>query len=101
MAALAEIMPPPPPGTEIQEVIKLRNGSLILQFESKDAADWLRTPVNEAAFTRRFDSDTTIRDHVHPIMVPRIPTTFDPDNPAHLREIEEVNRMPTKSIKKA
>ena len=99
-AALSEIAPPPPPGAEIQEVIKLRNGSLILQFASKDAADWLRIPANEAAFTRRFDPDTTIRDRVHPIMVPRVPIIFDPDNPMHLREIEETNRMPTKSIKK-
>ena len=101
MAAMAEITPPPPLGTEIEEVIKLRNGSLILQFKSKNTADWLRTPVNEAAFTRRFDSDATIRDRVHPIMVPRVPIIFDPGNPAHLREIEETNRMPTNSIKKA
>ena len=101
MAALAEIVPPPPPGTKIQEVFKLRNGSLILQFEQKATADWLRIPENEAAFTRRFDPDTTIRDRVYPIMVPRVPIIFDPDNSKHLREIEETNRMPTKSIKKA
>src|SRR6266702_3572575 len=34
-------------------------------------------------------------------MVLRIPLTFDPDNPKHLREIEETNRMPPKVIKKA
>jgi hypothetical protein len=100
-AALAEIVPPPPQGAEIQEVIKLRNGSMILQFATKEAADWLRIPTNEAAFTRHFDPDTTIRDHVYPIMVPRIPLTFDPNNPAHLREVEEVNRLDPKTIKKA
>lgn len=100
-AALAEIVPPPPQGAEVQEVIKLRNGSMILQFATKEAADWLRIPTNEAAFTRRFDPDTIIRDHVYPIMVPRIPLTFDPDNPAHLREVEEVNRLVPKTIKKA
>ena len=100
-AALAEIIPAPPQGAEVQEVFKLRNGSMILQFASKEAADWLRIPVNEAAFTCKFDPDTAIRDRVHPIMVPRIPITFDPNNPKHLREVEEVNRMHPNTIKKA
>ena len=100
-AALAEIIPAPPQGAEVQEVFKLRNGSMILQFASKEAADWLRIPVNEAAFTCKFDPDTVIRDRVHPIMVPRIPITFDPTNPKHLREVEEVNRMHPNTIKKA
>ena len=100
-AALAEIKPAPPQGTEVEDIIKLRNGSLILQFASKESADWLRVPTNEAAFTRRFNPDTTIRDRVHPIMVPRIPITFDPSNPKHLREVEEANGLPTNTIKKA
>ncbi|KAF8258713.1 hypothetical protein EI94DRAFT_1503954, partial [Lactarius quietus] len=86
---------------EIQEVIQLRNGSMILQFKSKEAADWLHVPENKHAFTRRFDPDTTIMDRVHPIMVPRIPITFDPSNPVHLREVKEINRLPNKTIKKA
>jgi len=61
-AALAEIIPPPPEGTEIQEVIKLRNGSTILQFTTKEAVNWIWIPTNEAEFTRRFDLDTCIRD---------------------------------------
>ena len=100
MKAMNDILPAPPQGTEIQEVIKLRKGSLILQFTTKEAADWLRKPDIEAAFTKRFDSDTTIRDRTHPIMVPRIPLTFDPSNPVHLREVEEANGLTPKTIKK-
>ncbi|KAF8260752.1 hypothetical protein EI94DRAFT_1609832 [Lactarius quietus] len=98
---MADITPAPPQGSEIQEVIKLRNSSMILQFKSKEAANWLCIPENEHTFTRSFDPDATIRDCVHPIMVPRIPITFDPSNPEHLREVEEVNRLPNKTIKKA
>ncbi|KAF8258423.1 hypothetical protein EI94DRAFT_1622292, partial [Lactarius quietus] len=86
---------------EIQEVIKLRNSSMLLQFTTKEAADWLRIPENEAAFTKKFDPEATIRVKVHPIMVPRILITFDPSNLIHLREVEEVNRLPTNTIKKA
>jgi hypothetical protein len=99
--ALANIIPAPPQGTEVQEVFKLRNRSIILQLASKEAADWLCVPTNEAAFTRHFNPDTIIRDHMHPIMVPKIPLTFNPNDPAHLREVKEVNRLSPKSIKKA
>ena len=33
--------------------------------------------------------------------MPRILITFDPNNPAHIREIEEVNSLSTSSILKA
>jgi uncharacterized protein YktB (UPF0637 family) len=100
-AAMDSIQPVPPEGTEIQEVIKLRKGSLILQFVTKESADWLCEPEVAAAFTKKFDLDTSVRDCTHPIMVPRIPLTFDPGNPAHLREVEETNGLMTKTIKKA
>ena len=40
-AALAKIIPALLQGTEVQEVFKLRNSSMILQFALKEAADWL------------------------------------------------------------
>ena len=100
-AALANMTLVPPEGTSIQEAIKLRNGSMILQFTTKKAAEWLHTPTNETTFTKKFDLEATIRERVHLIMVPRIPITFDPNNATHLREAEEVNRLPNGTIKKA
>jgi hypothetical protein len=100
-AAMTDILPAPPQELEIQEVIKLRKGSLILQFTTKEAANWLHKPEVKAAFTKKFNPDTSIRDRMHLIMVPRIPLTFDPGNPAHLREIEEANGLTLKTIKKA
>ncbi|KAH9165650.1 hypothetical protein EDB89DRAFT_2076606 [Lactarius sanguifluus] len=100
-AVLTTIPSPPWEGTKIQEVMKLKNSSIIIQFKTKEAAEWIRIPTNEALFTKGFDPDSCIRDRVHPLMIPRIPITFDPDNLSHLRKIEEVNRMPVKSIKKA
>ncbi|KAH9056541.1 hypothetical protein EDB87DRAFT_1543635, partial [Lactarius vividus] len=67
----------------------------------KEAADWIRVPENEANFTRGFNPNTCIRDCVHPLMIPRIPITFDLDNLQHLHKIEEINRIPLKGIKKA
>jgi hypothetical protein len=40
-AAMTEIIPPPPKGVVVQEVFKLRNRSIILQFESKEPVEWL------------------------------------------------------------
>ncbi|KAH9048211.1 hypothetical protein EDB84DRAFT_1557007 [Lactarius hengduanensis] len=99
--ALANMTPLPPAATKIQEVMKLKNGSIIIQFDTKEAADWIREPTNEAIFTKDFDPDTSIRKRVHPVVIPRIPTTFDPGNPEHLQEIKLANRIPDKNIKAA
>ncbi|KAH9053283.1 hypothetical protein EDB87DRAFT_1569423 [Lactarius vividus] len=79
--------------------MKLKNSSIIIQFGMKEATDWIRMPINEASFTKEFDPDTSIWKQVHPLMIPRVPTTFDPDNPAHLCEIEEANRIPIKAAR--
>jgi len=99
--ALANITPTPPVTIKIQEVLKLKNGSNIIQFTAKEAADWIRQPENEASFTKLFDPDTSIRKRTHPLLIPQVPTTFDPSNPIHLREIEEANSIPDQCIKKA
>ncbi|KAH9055897.1 hypothetical protein EDB87DRAFT_1579552 [Lactarius vividus] len=44
---IKSINPLPPKGTTIQEVMKLKNGSIIIQFNMKEAADWIRVPENE------------------------------------------------------
>ena len=40
-------------------------------------------------------------DREYSLVAPSIPLTFEPDNAAHLREIEEVNNLPSCAIRKA
>ncbi len=100
-AALNSMSPSPPEGAKVQEINKLRNGGIILQLVSKEAADWLRDPINELAFTSKLDDNAYIRDRVYPILVPRVPLTLDPNSQEHLREIESMNDLMPKTIRKA
>ncbi len=92
-AALSSISPPPPEGAKVQEINKLRNGGIILQLASKEAAEWLRNSINEQAFTSKLGTEALIRDRVFRILVPRVPLSFDPNNKEHLREIESINDL--------
>lgn len=99
--ALNSLTPPPPMGTKIQEINKLRNGGIVIQLSTKEAADWLQDPANEIDFTSKLDDMAYIKDRAYPIVVPRIPLTFDPSNQEHLREIESANGLQPKTIGKA
>ncbi len=60
---------------------------------SKEAANWIRQPENEIAFTEAFSKGAHIRERTFNLIAPRVPIVFEPDNKAHIREIEEVNRL--------
>ena len=91
----------PPEGAKIQEINKLRNGGVIIQLETKEAADWLREPFNKHAFTGNLDTNVYIKERTYPIVVPRVPITFDPLNQDHLREVEGANNLAPNTVCKA
>jgi hypothetical protein len=90
-----------PEKVEIESVHITRTKAILLQLNTKEAADWLRDPFIESKFTAKFAKDSLFVDREYSIIVPRTPITFDPKNEAHLRETEEINNLSSKSIKKA
>jgi hypothetical protein len=100
-AALSCITPPPPEGARVQEINKLRNGGIVIQLLTKEATAWLCEPTNETAFINKMGTSTHIKDRNFPILVPRVPLSFDPNNQEHLREVETVNNLPPKTLSKA
>ena len=100
-AVLRDLTPSPPEGAKVQEINKLRNGGVIVQLSSKEAAEWLREPSNKLSFMRKLDNKAFTKDRAYPILIPRIPTTFDPSNQEHLREIEGENGLEPNMISKA
>jgi hypothetical protein len=100
-AALSCITPLPPEGTRVQEINKLRNGGIVIQLLTKEATAWLREPTNETAFINKMGMSTHIKDRNFPILVPRVPLSFDPTNQEHLHKVESVNNLPPKTLSKA
>jgi hypothetical protein len=93
--------PPPPKEVTILEISKLCKGGFTILFKEKEITDWLQDPNVESEFTAVLVEDAAITKHTFPIMVPRIPLTFDPSEEGHLREVEECNELPTGTIVKA
>ena len=77
----------------VQHIVKLRNGGLILQFETKEAADWFKQPDILASILPRIDSSAKLKSRAYQILVPRVPVIFETDSEDSLRELEEQNGM--------
>jgi hypothetical protein len=48
---------------------------------------------NEETFANAFSKGAHIREQEYSLIAPRVLLTFEPDNSAHLREIEEANLL--------
>ena len=86
---------------EVQQIIKLKNGGLILQFGSKETAEWFCQPQTELNILPKIDGSATVKERNFQILIPRVPVTFDPGNEEHLRELEEQNNIHSKRIRRA
>ena len=77
----------------MQHIVKLCNGGLILQFETKEAADWFKQPNILTSILPRIDSSVKLKSRAYQILVPRVPVTFKTNSKDSLRELEEQNGM--------
>ena len=90
-----------PKDAKVDSVLKTRTKAIVLTFSNKEVVTWLKEPENEHMFTKGFSEGSHIKARQFNIIVPRIPTTFSPDSPEHLREVEESNGLKEKTILKA
>lgn len=77
---------------------KLRNGGVIYEMGTAEAAHWLQSSTNMTNFLQVFSTTFVIKQRTHPLVVEYIPLTFKPDDQNHLGEIERENRLETKGI---
>ena len=90
-----------PKDIKVLAALKARKRAILLTLNSKEAAKWIRIIPNEVAFTKKFSVESHIRERLHSLIVPRVPTTFEPGNTEHLRELEETNGLFKGLIRKA
>ena len=92
--------PQAPKDIKIQELSKLRNSGILILFDTKEAADWIQGKDTDKAFTACFAPGASIRRRQYLVLVSKIPITLDPTMEAHVREIEEANRIQEHAITK-
>jgi hypothetical protein len=90
-----------PAKVQVESALWTQKGTLVLTLCSKEAANWVRQPMNEIVFTDDFSKGSHIRERLFNLVAPRVPIVFKPDNSIHLREIEEVNGLREHTIHKA
>ena len=90
-----------PTSVKVEAAFKSQKNAILLTLNSKEAARWVKEIGNEETFANAFSKGAHIREREYSLIAPRVPLTFEPENQAHLREIEEANSLPTRIIRKA
>jgi len=86
------------PDLSLKTLTVLRNGGILLELPSKEAALWLKTGTNCAKLATASGGDLTIRSRTYNIVVPFVPTSTDIEEPDTLRAIEDDNDLPLSCI---
>lgn len=75
-----------PSDTNFVGAKKLRNGNVIYQLNSKEAANWLKQLDTQKAFIANYGGTTNIRNKLYHVIAEFVPTSFDAGTPyAHAK----------------
>ena len=91
---------PKPVEVKLKSGILLRNGGLLLELNSDEAAQWLRSDGVITSFLENLGSGASIKNRTYQVLVQFVPVTFDPADDEHVRGFEENNGITNGSIAK-
>ena len=92
---------PKPAIPKLKAATLLRNGGLLLELDTADAADWLREETPRDSFLANMGSGAKIKDRTYQVILQFVLVQFKPDETDHLRQLEAFNDLPESSILKA
>ena len=93
--------PKPSSQPKIKAATLMRNGGLLLEFDSEASANWLREEANSACFASNVGSGACIKNRSYQVIVQFAPIQFNPTDNTHLRDFEETNGLSPNSVLKA
>ena len=86
---------------KIKDVTLMRNGGLLLEFDSEQSANWLKRDEISKRVLDNIGSGARIKNRSYQVIVQFVPVSFKPDDDAQLRSVESVNGLDPTSILKA
>ncbi|KAF9234669.1 hypothetical protein BU15DRAFT_52371, partial [Melanogaster broomeanus] len=86
------------PITTIKAILRLRNGGLLAEVNSEEAASWIKSKYIREKLITTLGIQANIKDRLYSIVVPYLPITSRTDSPSFLRTIEEENNLATGAI---
>ena len=92
---------PKPEMPKIKAATLLRNGGLLIELDTAEAADWLCDEANRKKILDNIGSGASIKNRTYQVIVQFIPIQFNPENDDSLRHIESTNGLQPGTIMKA
>jgi len=92
---------PKPLSIKLKSVTLLRNGGLLLELDSPEAATWLRSEGITDKFLEGVGSGACLKNRTYQVIVQFVPILFDPLDETQVRAYEEHNNIPQNSVLKA
>ena len=91
---------PKPALPRVKGAVLLRNGGLLLELNTAEAADWTCDEANRASILRNIGSGASIKNRSYQVIVQFIPVRFDPDDDEMRRDFETTNDLQPNSVLK-
>ncbi|KAG2339655.1 hypothetical protein BDR05DRAFT_849710, partial [Suillus weaverae] len=80
------------PELSIRSVNQLRQGGMILEMMTKEAAEHICTNTNvKTLFLQNLDSEANVKERTYPVVIPFMPVAFQPENQSSIHQLEEEN----------
>ena len=76
-------------GHKTRAFSRLRNSSILMELDSKEAVTWFTGAVIRKQFLEKLHPAATIKPRLYQVMVQFVPLTFRPDREADLRKVED------------
>ena len=91
---------PKPDEVKLKSGILFRNGGLLLEPNSNEAAHWLRSDGIITNFLENLGSGASIKNRTYQVILQFVPVAFDPTDDEQVKSFEENNNIAIGSIAK-
>ena len=92
---------PKPTEVKLKAGTLLRNGGLLLELNTDEAALWLKSDEIINRFLENLGSGASVKNRTYQVIVQFVPVSFDPADDKHIKAFEEHNNIAEGSIAKA
>lgn len=89
------------PHPKLKTATLMRNGGLLLELDSPEAAEWLKGDDTREGFLTNIGSGANIKNRTYQVIVQFVPIQFNPEDDQHLRDYESFNGLVSDSVLKA
>ncbi|KAL7277809.1 hypothetical protein ACG7TL_002174 [Trametes sanguinea] len=91
-----------PEGAKAVAATVLRNGGVVIEFNSEDAALWARSPhLGAEVFSRNMGAEVLVKTRLHKVVVEFVPVRFNPDSQQDIAALEVENGLSRGSVMQA